>query len=40
MGVVISSGGYANLGGEVTKNVTQVVIENVVQVEQDATIDS
>jgi hypothetical protein len=38
MGAVISSGGDANLGGEVTENITQVVIENVVRVEQDAAV--
>jgi hypothetical protein len=40
MGVVILPGGDANLGGEDTKNVAQVVIENVVRVEQDATVGS
>jgi hypothetical protein len=38
IGVVTSSGGGVNVGGEVTKNVTQVVLENVVGVKQDATV--
>jgi hypothetical protein len=35
---VTSSGGGVNLGGEVTENVTQVVLENVVGVKQDAAV--
>jgi hypothetical protein len=36
MGAVISPGGDVKLGGEDTENITQVAIENVVRVEQDA----
>jgi hypothetical protein len=38
IGVVTSSGGGVNLGGEVKENVSQVVLENIVGVKQDATV--
>jgi hypothetical protein len=38
IGVVTSSGGGVNLGGEVTENVSQVVLENVVGVKQDVAV--
>jgi hypothetical protein len=38
IGVVTSSGGGVNLGGEVIKNISQVVLENIMGVKQDAAV--